>query len=71
MELAEIISELRSRVDRTTGTNKGLLLTAIRNLETVNRDIPVLRGYPRYIEEPYMSCSECQPGRPCYGHGHH
>ena len=70
MELTEIISELKSRISKTTGVNKGLLMTAISNLETVNKDVPVLRGYPRYIEESDIPCSECQPGRPCYGHGH-
>ena len=73
MELTEIISELRSHVARATRRNKGLLLMAINSLEAINRDPPAPRAYPypKYTEEPNMNCSECQPGRHCYGHGHY
>jgi len=71
MELSEIISELRVHLDRATGVNAQLIQTAINNLRTVNSkklDGFVSRSDYRDIAE---SCPDCQPGRPCYGHGHY
>lgn len=68
MNIKDIISELKSHLDSHTGINRGLLSTAISNLELVAKNAPALRR--SFDIEPEI-CYECRPGNPCYGHGHY
>jgi len=72
VELSEIIKELENYRETTPqgSVSRGLVTTAINNLKSVtSRKLDKFRM--RHEVEDMIQCGECQPGRPCYGHGHH
>ena len=72
MELSEIIKELeiyRETIPQSS-VSHGLVATAINNLKAVtSRKLDKFRM--RHDVQDMIQCGECQPGRPCYGHGHY
>jgi hypothetical protein len=72
IDLTKTIEELESTLPELSEVERGLMTTAIHNIKRVkSRTFKGLRNNydPRDFTD--VPCPECQPGRPCYGHGHY
>jgi hypothetical protein len=71
MEITEIIRELETQVEKHSGLNRRLLSTAISNLKMVSsKKLNGFQSLPDPRDLIDYPCPDCQPNRPCYGHGH-
>lgn len=64
-EIEDVIRQLKDICSRSTPTIATLIESEIKKLERIS----VIQKEKEF--DNMLQCSDCRPGRPCYGHGHY